>query len=210
MANLSEAIEITRTLLNDNMAQRWADSVLVPKAKVAHRQLQQELALNDISVLMDQTAALTVNIGDVSLGSSQPSDMVQPIDLKERDFGSTGLYDPMIECRFLPSVVQESSLIFWAWYEEKINFIGALSKRDVQLRYLKSLATPSTLNDAIGVILGENYIGPQTAFLATGDVAFSDMAKTSLDRIIRTAVKQQQGMPVRRLPYRYRGRRRIG
>ena len=211
MATLSIAVAMARTLLNDDVGNKWPDALLIPKAQVAHRQLQSELALSSIPVTKEQTTTLTVTAGAVNLGLSQPTDMIEPIELKERDVGaSDDSWVPMSEVQFLPSIVKDTTLVYWAWYAQKVNFVGATTNRQVFLRYLKTLTVPTAMGDDLGFPMAENFIGPQIAYIATGDVRFGDAAQTALSNLIRTHVKGMQGMPRRRLPYRFRGLRRVG
>ena len=210
MANLAEALQVLRSLLNDNMAVKWPDPALIPKLQTAHRQLQLELALNSIPIVKEQSAVITVTAGDLDLGANQPAGMIEPIALKERDVGGTATdFEQMVEVSFLPQIAQDTRLVYWAWYDSKVNFIGATTNREVLLRYINTLTVPSKLTEDLGIPLAELFLAPQAAFIATGDDRFAVEASSALDRLVRTHVKGEQGVPRRRLPYRFRGRRMI-
>lgn len=211
MGTLSDAVAIARSLLNDDIGNKWPDALLIPKAQVAHRQLQAELALNSIPVVTVQATAITVTAGALNLGVSQPTDIIEPLNLKERDVGAAAdEWDEMIEVSFLPQLQQDTSLIYWAWYNEKVNFVGATVNKQVLLRYSKTLTVPTKMTDSLGFIMAENFIGPQIAYMASGDARFGDYATAALSTLIRTNVKGMQGTPKRRLPYRFKGLRRVG
>jgi hypothetical protein len=63
--------------------------------------------------------------------------------------------------------------------------------RRVKVQYRKSLTLPVSVNDPIGIIFGEIYLGARTAALAAGSVgnkevleAASQMAATNFNKVI--------------------------
>lgn len=211
MATASDALQIARSLLNDDLATQWPDAILIPKLRIAYRELQAELTLNSIPVVKAQSAVLTVNVGDVTLGVLQPVDLIEPLSMKERAFGgAVSDFADMQQVSFLPQVERQTDLIYWAWLSGVITFVGATTKREVLLRYTRSLTLPLTINDPIDLVSGELFLGPQIAYMISGDKRFAVQAASALDKIIRTNVKGMQGIARRRLPYRYRGQSRMG
>jgi len=72
------------------------------------------------------------------------------------------------------------------------------------------------MNDTMGFLRAELYVGPRAASLAcltTGDMkkgaALQAQANMNLDKVIRSNVKNDQGTAVRRMPYRRYGRIRV-
>jgi hypothetical protein len=211
MALLSDALAIARSLLNDDLGMKWSDAILIPKAQIAHRELQVELELNSIPVVKSQTAIISVPAGATDLGLTQPADLVEPISIKERDAGGTAEdLVSMTEVSFIPQASRSVSLIYWAWIGERITFLGATTNREVMLRYTKSLTVPRTATDVLGFVGSELFLGPQIAYLATGEDRFSLQAARALDRLIRVNVKGMQGIMHRRRPYRSASRSRMG
>lgn len=207
-----DALDSARTYLNDAGASIWTNTILLPYLKEAYRDLLISLYLNSIPVVREKTSApISVNAGTLTL--TLPADLLEPIKLKERLFGSSESYIPMSEKDFEPDVEQTESLRFWAWREEAINFVGATTKRDVLLFYWKTLTLPTAGTSTLGFLYSEIYLGPRTAGYAAGSVGNPTLAKEAfdtseikLDKIIRANVKGQQALPTRRIPYR-RGRR---
>lgn len=205
MATVKDALNIARSLLNDDAAVQWTDAVLIPKLQVAHQQLQTKLMLNSIPVTSAESEEITVAIGEVDLGEDQPEDLVEPVDMMEKDVGSPdSSYHPMIEVPFLPKADQTSSLVYWAWIGGRIRFVGATTARDVLLRYTKQLTTPTVVSEDLGVALSAAFLGTRVAALCGGDATLHEQANALLEDLLRINVKGMQGLPRRRLPYRHR------
>ena len=155
-----------RQLLNDVAAATWTDTVLIPKLQDAHRELQKVLKQvaapvmkaigNDISVLANATT-LTL-----------PNDIVEPIRLWEKaPADAQSLYIPMTNTDPLPIVAQAATLVYWAWRDEVVSFIGASANRFVRMEYWKSLAVPVLNTDLLGITDAEIYLSPRLAALAS-------------------------------------------
>lgn len=220
MATATVAMDSARVYLNDTQKQIWTDAVLLPYLKEAHKDLLLVLWLNGIPVVKEKSASINVTaISGVTL--TLPSDILEPIELKERAQGSSENWIPMTELDWEPNETQASTLRYWCWREEVINFIGATTNRSVLLRYWKSLATIVDASSALGFIMSEAFLGPQTAGYACGSVGNTTLAEellwvqgqhvgiagAKLDMILKANVKGQQSLPARRIPYRRFSRR---
>ena len=222
MATAVTALESARSYLNDNGAQIWTDSALLPYLREAYRDLIMSLWLNGLPVIREKAAApITVGVGVLFL--TLPADLIEPIWLKERASGSSEDYIPMTETEFTPDFKQDTTLRYWDWRDEKINFIGATTAREVSLRYWKGLTVPTGANSSLGFIFAEIFLGPQTAAYASSSVGNTTLAGelgyvqgqrvgiagSKLDMIIRANIKGQQNLPARRIPYRRFARSRL-
>ena len=215
MAQLIKAFEEARPLLNDSNAspQRWTDAILLKFVPKAHRELQLLLWKSGIRVLKKVSAIITVNAGDLLL--MLPSDLVEPISLGERLSGSSNEFDPMKELSFSNVTIQQNTTLrFWDWREENINFVGATTDRDILLRYTKGITIPTGTTSPIGFIFGESYLGPRIAALAAASVGgltqaeeLTNDANQWIEQIVSANVNSGQSKPIKRTPYR-RGRRR--
>ena len=88
--------------------------------------------------------------------------------------------------------------------------VGSTQDNWVQLRYKAKLQTPNTLNDSLGVIFAELYLGPRIASLASpGRLDFKSTADTNLWTVLQYNVTGDQGVPKRRQGYRRGALRRI-
>ena len=213
MALASEALDSARTYLNDQGKQIWSDALLIPFLKEAYKDLLLALKLNEIPVIMEKSAAITVNIGATTL--TLPADIVEPVKLKERLFGSSESFINMSEKAWEPDITQSSTLRYWAWREEVLELVGATTKREVLLFYIKTLTAPTLASSSLGFINAETYLGPKTAVYAASSLGNSTLAgeanriaEDKLEIIIRYNVKNKQGLPVRRLPYNRIGKMR--
>lgn len=223
MASLTAAAAFSsaRVYLNDANQQIWTDAVLLPYLKEAHKDLLLVLWLNGIPVIKEKSAA--INVTAVSgLVVTLPTDLIEPISLKERLQTSTSVNDyvPMVEKDFEPDITQTETLRYWAWREETIALVGATTNRTVLLRYYKSIATITGASDSLGFIFAEAFCGPQTAAYAAGSVGNTSLASEllwvnsgnlgvaggKLDMILRANIKGMQNLPARRLPYRRHSR----
>jgi hypothetical protein len=219
MALAVDAIQIARTLLNDDGALVWHDSILMPKLKQAHIELVEKFALNGIPVQRKMTTAITVLAGATDLGVNLPLDIIEPSKMSEMAIGDTISNTlPMTEVDYIPDLEKQQNLRYWAWINETIQLLGALSDRIVHLYYIKSLTSPRSLSDALGIKMSESFLGPRVAALACTSIrdfaaasANDKIADTALDRIVRIQNKGQQNLPVRRRPFSYalKNRRRL-
>lgn len=223
---VAQVIASCRGYLNDVDGITWSDAHLLPLVQEAHKELQVELSLNDIAVVRNQitnapsTSGLHLIAGQTSLSTAglMPRDLIEPIEMNERDWGDTTPEDylQMERLSFLPNYTQNNFLYFWTWMNEDILFLGATVDRDIQLRYRSFLTTPLNNNSTMGFLRAELYVGPRAASLAcgtTGDNKRGDwlqrQADRNLDKVIRSNVKNDQGTGVRRIPYRRMGRVRV-
>lgn len=229
MATALVALDSARTYLNDVNSQIWTDAVLLPYLKEAHRNLMLVLWLNGIPVIKERTTTLSnVPVNTTVIGFSTvpalPADLIEPIELKERAYGSSEQWIPMEERSWeSDAVVQDASLNAWTWRKEALNFLGATSARAILLKYWKSLAILTSSGDALGFLFAEAFLGPQTAGYAANAVGNETLAKellwirnvnagiagSSLDMIIKANIKGMQNLPARRIGYRRSVRPRI-
>lgn len=174
----SVALITARTMLNDDAANLWSDTVLMPKLAQAHRELQAMLKLAAAPVMRVISGDLPVAISATTV--TNPADMVEPIRLWERLNG-----DPvtakvqMTESDPLPIQAVASSLIYWQWMGEIILFIGASTNRFVNIQYWRSLPVPTANTDLLGFINAELYLAPRTAALAAGSVGNKELYDTA-------------------------------
>lgn len=211
-----EPLTECKVLLNDPNSNIYADDKLIPIMQKAYRELQTKMMLNGLPVLKEQTLATAVNVGTVSLGdgSGLPTDFLYPIELQERLAGSGAQYEDMDEAEWEESITPSDRLYFWTWREETLQFVGALTNREVRIRYMKGLTriiattTPIAVNNAV------TYLAARTAAIAAvvlgsnpsrGEVLAGDAAG-ALDELIRILVRREQGIGIRRRVNRYRRR----
>ena len=157
MAQALQAIKFARTYLNDINGFTWNDATLMPLLQLAHNELVQKLEINRTGLLKVQSSPILVPALAITLGTSQPSNIINPISIVEGAVGDDpNNFEDMIKVSFIPYEDQTEQLTYWAWIGQLITFLGATEDRSVILRYEGSLATPQLLTDQLGCIFAEN------------------------------------------------------
>lgn len=187
----SVVLVTARTLLNDDAATNWTDAALFPKLQHAHRELQIKLR-RAAAPLMKTNYTESITAGQLAF-ATPPADLVAPIALWEAPtpFPGPQAYQLMTESDPLPNLAQQTNLVWWAWVEEVVNFLGATTTRQVKMVYWRALPIPAVNTDPIGFINGELYLAPRTAAIAMLSVgedqraaALAGAADSSLGEVI--------------------------
>jgi hypothetical protein len=215
MALVKDALNIARSMLNDDVMTVWGDLTLMPKFYQAHVEMETKLVLNGVFVIHEASASFLVNAGATDLGVNQPKDIVTILKIKEYGAGeSPDQAIPMTEKDFIPDWMSTDTLRIWCWREEKLLFLPANADRRVIVYYNKRLTAPTLVSDALPVVTSESYLGPKIASLACMSVHdfesgqfWAGLAEENLSKIVRTQVKSQQTLPARKLPFSWRSRR---
>lgn len=220
----SIALSQARTHLNDEMGSQWPDQKLLPKLQAAYREMMNEFEVNAIPLLNAVTSVITVppqtvddNNLDLSTVAGYPTDILEPIWMKERAIGQMDAdFVDMTKVDFIPNITLGTELIWWSWIDDTIMLRGALNSTQVQIRYKRYIQPPNFVTDSLIVPLSETFLGPETAYLALISVPNSSekvidgiksLAERNLDNVVREAVLQLQNLPAKRRPY-HRGRGR--
>jgi hypothetical protein len=222
---LSDVFKQARTLLNDDDATNWPDYRLKTKAIVAFEELEAELIVAGIPIINSVSVIITVpaqtiddDTLDLSTVTGYPTDMILPIEMKERQIGDTNVaFIDMVEVDFIPNIDIDVFLHYWCWYQNTIILRGALNSTQVQLRYQRYLPVPDVNTDSLIVPLGQLFIANRVAALAYQSMGnrqmwldLSDIAKVNLNRILDMNIKELQDLPAKRRPYhRGYGRNRV-
>lgn len=206
---IKNVVEEASTMLNDMGLTSWTKERLIIHCFQAHRQLQVQLALNGLPILKEVSAVIAVAANATDLGVNQPANLLEPKTLWERAAGSSDVFSLMIEKGWEPETSKGASLVYWTWRGDLIKFVGATTAREVKIHYLGGIDVPEADEDGLGFMFAENYLIPETAALAAASLgnynvyqAMHGVAEKNLDDVIRFNIKGQQGLPVRRRPYR--------
>lgn len=201
--------------LNDVSQAVFTNTVLLPFLQVAWDELAEVFeennnpATNETSTTSVVTTVMT-DIGG-STGPALPTDLIEIQTLYERTNGSSESWQEMIPKTFLPPfVVKSTSLVYWAWMGQIIQFIGATTTRQIRIDYtglvFNTLSGPTS---AIAIFNSKNFLAYRTAALAADEIgenptraaSLNSNAGSSLSRISNIVVKGQQNTPVRRRPF---------
>lgn len=193
--------------LNDSSATLFTNTRLLPLVKKACDSMETRLEENNITCKNENSVPILVVAGVTEL-NPLPSDFVWPIALKERIAGSTDLYADMYERSWEPNISPGDKLVYWAWRADRIKFVGALTNREVLLRYQKSFPIVNVASDAV-YGYAKQFLSAKVAALAHLFIQQNElMAKTcndeaegNLSQVINIQAKKSQAVPVRRRPW---------
>lgn len=198
--------------LNDTAQVAYTNTVLIPHAADAWDELKLELDLHGSLVIQKTASGLHLVAGQTSFntGSILPSDMLEPVEVWERLWGSTDLYTKMDRKQWEPNILAADSLRYWTYRLQDIFTVGALSDRDIKIYYYSELSDLSTAADNLSVNHCKQFMVNRTAALAarfTGNNksradTLDTMADRNLLRLTRINAKAKQGTRARRKPFR--------
>lgn len=212
LVTAAQVFASARVYLNDPNATQWTDAKLNPYLIEAYEYGRNAQALVGLP------SSYKVDVETISAGvttlPSPPSDLLLPIRLEERPSGSTDPYDPMQETVWDPNQLQTSSLNFWDWRNQIVNFLGTLAgSPDVQVRmYYLGDMNPTGVTTSSTDLLGniKIFLGAKVAALVhtfalqnlTQAQISDSVAETQLKMILDVQVKNRQALPVRQRPFR--------
>lgn len=200
------------SLLNDTGKALYSYAVQIPYLKMAQQEIEQELLLNEVPLSLISEAIIDVAAGAVSL--ALPTSFFLPINLQERADGSTLVtdfadMDEVVNVYDL-GLAASSSLTYWDYRHNCINFIGATGNREVRLYYWRLMASIVDEGSNEPIIGANNFLSFRTAALISQYIIKDDGRAAALnldaimakDRLMTILVKNNQGGRVRRLPFR--------
>lgn len=215
---LSSVTTLTRTLLDDDQADVFTDTVLLPAVNSAYRRVQRKLAENGVSVLSDTVTLspdLTAVTGTKITTSSSPAlptDLLIPWEMWEKAASSSDKFVSMRQINDLPDQDQSTQLLYWEWRAGEIRFLGATGAVTLKLKYekvLPALVTPSTAIGIVGAVDATAYLTASIVSRSRGQAAlardFALAANEELEDIIALNTRAQQRLPRRRRAYGMRG-----
>lgn len=206
MFTAASVMDSAASALNDTAKTLYSYVVLLPYLKMAYKELESELVLNEVPLQLEVSAVIDVAAGATTLVT--PADFFLPISLKERRDGSTNDDDfvDMVEMSFEPLTQQSTNLEVWSFREGTINFVGATEAREVKLRYWKSLAAIVDETTQLALEPFQQGLSYRTAALAARLIGRNDgradyldgFAGTELDKGLSIFIKANQAKRVRR------------
>jgi hypothetical protein len=213
-----DALNLTRSLVNDLAGSVFNDATLMPFLNSAYRALQRDLAQAGVSVLIEDAylnLALTPGVTPTQLSDSSspqlPTDLLVPHRLWEQQTGSSDVFVPMEKIvGGLPNLQPSTYLRMWEWVGDAINLVGATSAITVWVRYEKLLPTLVLGTDPIQIRASTDALAYATSALAArarGNRALAaDMqgaAMQATQDLIERYVRPEQFKARRRRPYGY-------
>lgn len=201
-------------LLSDPSKITFTYTLQLPFLTLAWDELQEELVANGILDVQELTSSpITVTAGITDLSPvGQPADLLFPIKLWERAVGQTDNdWIEMVEKINDPGeVMQVTELETWYWEENAIKFRGAISNREIKIRYQKDLISIVSDTSIISVTNSKSFLSHRTAALVAGSRGNRVRAKELNERgdfylakVTSTKVKDSQNKPIRPRRYGY-------
>lgn len=206
--------ELARPLLNDVIGALYTDDVMLPYLKLAHKDLEIELDLNNCEINFISESVIDVAIGVTSL--PLPTNFFLPINLKERADGEDNSeFIKMKEVSDINSLslLPAVTLRYWDYRHNCVNLIGSTTAREVRLSYQRSLAQVVDSSSLLAIRHAENYYAYRTAALCAEFIggnknradSLNMFAANSSNNLVSLYVKNTQGNRVRRKPFRVGG-----
>lgn len=200
----------------------FTDTMLLPLLNAAYRKVQRKLSNSASPTETGQEDLGTLTAGGVILDSTStpalPSDFIAPKEMYEK-LSSDTFYIPMTLCQVLPERAQGTYLGDWAWREDAIQLVGALSDVMVRIRYYRSLSPLTSGNSVIQIRDGLDPVAFWAAHLAALSrgsslaVVLKSQFDEAMNEVLSTQAFSKQYRPTRRMPYNAmsnRGRRSGG
>lgn len=202
--------------LNDVNRDYFSNTVLMEPFIAAYDDLKEQLFEVNMAAVMKKSEALEITAETVldvggPTGPALPRDFVAPIELWEKSQDTSNDYVEMKRLRVLPNTdVKTVSLVYWAYHNQYIHFLGATSNRTVKMYYISdTLEIPDDVAARINLFNAKSYLAYRTAALAAdylGENAeradkLNNEADKAMEVLLNTDTKNQQSMPVRRRPF---------
>lgn len=204
----SEVMDISAAILNDTALTIFTYVAQLPYVKMANGRLEKLLAEFDTEVQRTKNSSpITVTAGATTL--TLPSDFFLPINLFERAPGATNdQWTPMREFYFEPeNAVQTTTLNYWCFRNNNVNFIGSLNNREVLMEYERMIAVITGSSSPTDTYLAKDYLGAQTAEFVARYVGMNSIMANEIrdnevaiakDDLTRILVHNRQSLRFRR------------
>lgn len=204
-----QVMDTAAALLNDAQQAIFDYTAQLPFLKMVMRDLDQELT--DIGCPINLISEYTYTLAAGLTALPLPESFFLPIKLQEKGTTDT-FYSNMDEVSDVTEedLEQTSILGIWDFRHNDINLVGSTDIRIVNLQYWR-LLTELVDEDSLSEVAGaHNYLARKTASYCAryigGNTTRADAlaleAMGSLDLIQSLAIKNKQGIRVRRKPFR--------
>jgi len=226
-SSAGDVLSLARAMMNDPNGVIWSDAALLPFLNAAYRDLQEDLAINGVSVMTtyaDLDLPLTPLDGTTVAPNPPriaddttpqlPTDLVVPYTLQERATGSGDLFAPMEKIIGpLPNLDPAPYLRMWKWEADQIELIGATQAITVRIRYERALASLSQESDPVEIPYANKALAYELAALAARSRGARDLAldmeqaaAIMRQRIVERYTRAEQYKARRKRPYSYHRR----
>jgi hypothetical protein len=217
---VANILDLVASLMNDTAKSKYTYTAMMPYFNLALQRMQEVLEVNEIPVMEETAAAITVDVGTTAIVASSttqptyPTDLVEIQQLWERLAGSSDPYVPMYKRDYLPHYLDDipvSDLVYWTWLNQEIRFIGATTDREVKLDYIKQYFANvvSSTTTVIAVMNSRTFLEFKTAAFCARYIGENPTRADSLDGeaglsqelLTSISVKGKQDIQTRRKPF---------
>jgi hypothetical protein len=215
-----EVMDRSAVLMNDPSKTDYTYDVQLPYLNMAIDALVELLEESNVSPTNDTSAVITIPLGTNKIVSvddggipSYPSDLIEIQEVGERAAGSSDPFLRLGRREFLQAFPPNNSLLFWIWENQEIKFNpnGALTPREIQLRYVKQgISQAADETSVIGTINARSYLSFKTAALCSMFIgenqtragALNGEADIAVERMTGISNKGRQQIMTRHRPFR--------
>ena len=205
-----------RALLNDQDAQIYTNTNLLPYLKTAFRELRELLSESNIPVTnkTDTVLSIPASTTEITFVSTPalPEDLVeiQRVWFRQED---TNPWYPLTRREFIPPQlegIEYSEFLYWAWVDNKLKLLPSNQILDLKLEYIQQLTEPADENSTLGIINGQTFLEYRIAGLAARYMMENTERAQDLDanteaarsRLVNIENKARQSIYTRRRPFR--------
>ena len=170
-----QVMDRAAALMNDPEKTDYTYDAQLPYLNMAIDELVESLEESNDSPTNQTSAVIPVPIGKNKITPIEhaetphyPLDLVEIQEVGERVTGSNDSFVMLGRREALKAFPPSNSLLFWTWEDQVIKFNpnGALSPRDVQLKYVRQAITlAADETSTIGTINARSYLSYKTAAL---------------------------------------------
>lgn len=215
-----EVMDRAAALMNDPAKTDYTFLAQLPYLNMAIDELVESLEESNSSPTNQTSATITIPMGSNMITPLEhptiphyPMDLVEIQEVGERATGTQDPFVPLGKREFLQAYPPNQSLLFWVWEDQIIKFNpnGALSNRDIQLRYVR-MAISQALSEisVIGTINARSYLAYKTASLCSMFIGENETragilateAERALERLTGINNKGRQQIMTRHRPFR--------
>lgn len=213
-----EVMDMSRSLLNDQIGAVFDNGVQIPYLNMALRDLGLKLQLNDIPVTLERSTEIPVLAGIDNIGGPGgpplPYLFINAKQLWQRPTGTGNPFLQITQFQFLPTWDTNNIVNYlagWAYFAQYIHLVPSTTPMDVRIDYTKSVIPIITdENDDIDILNSFQYLGFKTAaycsfFIGenpTRAEALHGQAEQAFSELLGIETKGQQAIVTRRRPFR--------
>jgi hypothetical protein len=222
-----QVMDRSAALMNDPAKTDYTYVAQLPYLNIAIDELVESLEESNSSPTNLLSTVVTLTVGQYQITPIEsvtsphyPSNLIEIQEVGERLSGTTDTFFRLSRREFLQAYPPNNSLLYWTWENQIIKFNpnGALTPRDVQLKYVGQAITQATdETTVIGTINAMSYLAYKTAALCSQFIGENEQraqllegkAEEALGRTTSINNKGRQEIMTRHRPFRaaYKARR---